>query len=35
MNMEDRTFYILSYLGFCLAVLIPLAWFLYKAMRSG
>jgi hypothetical protein len=31
--VEDRTFYVLSYLAFCLAMLIPIAWFLYRANR--
>lgn len=29
--MEDRTFYVLSYLGFCLAILLPIAWFIIRA----
>lgn len=31
--MDDRTFYCLSYTGFCLALLLPIAWFFYRTTR--
>lgn len=32
--LGDRTFYVLSYAIFCLALLFPIAWFLFKATRK-
>lgn len=32
--LGDRTFYLLSYTLFCLAILVPIGWFLFKATRG-
>jgi hypothetical protein len=33
--MEDRTFYVMSYAAFCLAMIFPVVWFVMKANRKG
>ncbi len=30
----DRTFYVASYAGFCLALLLPTIWFIWRASRK-
>jgi hypothetical protein len=32
--MEDNTFYILSYTGFCLAFVLPFGYLLWKSSRT-
>jgi hypothetical protein len=32
--MEDRPFYLLSYLAFCLAMIVPFGWLIFKASRQ-
>ena len=32
--MDDQTFYCLSYLAFCLAMLLPFGWIILRASRQ-
>jgi len=33
-SMDDRPYYLLSYLAFCLAMIVPFGWLIFKASRQ-